>query len=164
MKSLCMKVIGEEKENFLIERLERSTLNIYISNYRFKTYDNVIVHYPEKEEIEKFYEGMAKIIKEYIEYFFEKDIIKSNIKRNYFYLNELEREYIFEITNKILDLPDAKIGYKNRILTKIIKDYIVENKSIVIDGFSNFRIKKYKEIIENIVEVSVFSYLDLTSF
>ncbi len=98
------------------------------------------------------------------EYFFEKDIIKSNIKRNYFYLNELEREYIFEITNKILDLPDAKIGYKNRILTKIIKDYIVENKSIVIDGFSNFRIKKYKEIIENIVEVSVFSYLDLTSF
>lgn len=163
MKSLCMKVIGEEKEKFLIEKLETSLLNIYISNYRFKIYDNVIVHYPE-ENADIFYETMSKIIKEYIEYFFEKDIIKSNIKKNYFYLNELERKYIYEITNKILDLPDAKIGYKNRILTKIIYDYIKENKSIVIDGFVNFRIKKYKEILENIIEVSVFSYLDLTSF
>lgn len=163
MKSLCMKVIGEEKEKFLIEKLETSLLNIYISNYRFKTYDNVIVHYPE-DNIDIFYETMSRIIKEYIEYFFEEDIIKSNIKKNYFYLNELERKYIYEITNKILDLPDAKIGYKNRILTKIVYDYIKENKSIVIDGFVNFRIKKYKEILENIIEVSVFSYLDLTSF
>ena len=36
MKSLCMKVVGEEKVNFLIEKLENSPLNIYISNYRFK--------------------------------------------------------------------------------------------------------------------------------
>lgn len=163
MKSLCMKVIGEEKERFLIEKLETSLLNIYISNYRFKIYDNVIVHYP-GDDIDIFYETMSKIIKEYIEYFFEKDIIRDNIKRNYFYLNDLERKYIFEITNKILDLPDAKIGYKNRILTKLIDEYIRENKSIVIDGFANFRIKKYKEILENIIEVSVFSYLDLTSF
>lgn len=163
MKSLCMKVIGEEKEEFLIKKLETSLLNIYISNYRFKIYDNVIVHYS-GEDIDLFYDTMSKIIKEYIEYFFEKDIIRENIKKNYFYLNELERRYIFEITNKILDLPDAKIGYKNRILSKIINEYIRENKSIVIDGFANFRIKKYKEILENIIEVSVFSYLDLTSF
>ncbi len=163
MKSLCMKVIGKEKEEFLIKRLETSLLNIYISNYRFKIYDNIIVHYP-GEDLEMFYEKISKIIKEYIEYFFEKDIIRKNIEKNYFYLNELERKYIFEITNKILDLPDTKIGYKNRVLTKTINEYIKENKSIVIDGFVNFRIKKYKEILENIIEVSVFSYLDLTFF
>lgn len=163
MKSLCMKVTGEEKEKFLIEKLERCPLNIYISNYRFKIYDNVIVHFP-GENIDDFYEVISRIIKEYIEYFFEKDIIRKNIEKNYFYLNELERKYIFEIANKILDLPDAKIGNKNRLLIKTIKDYLKENKSIVIDGFANFRIKKYKEIIEEVIEVSVFSYLDLTSF
>lgn len=163
MKSLCIKVIGEEKEQFLLERLERAPINIYISNYRFKIYDNVIVHFC-GESIEAFYEVMARIIKEYIEYFFEKDIIKKNINKNYFYLNELEREYIFNITNRILELPDTKIGNKNKLLIRIIKEYITENKSIVIDGFANFRIKKYKEILENIIDVSVCSYLDLTSF
>ena len=35
---------------------------------------------------------------------------------------------------------------------------------ILIEGFFNFRVGEYKELLDRIVEVSVFSYLDLTTF
>ena len=163
MKSICIKTISKEKVNFLIEQFEKITMNIYLSTYRFKVYDNVIIHYS-GDDIEKFYEAVADIIKECIKFYYEEEFIKKEIKNNYFYLEEIEQNYIFKITKKILELPDDKIGYKNKILKKIIINYLKENKAIVLEGFVNFRIKDYKEILDNIVEVSVFSYLDLTSF
>ena len=50
------------------------------------------------------------------------------------------------------------------MLKNIIKEYLNENKKILIEGFVNFRIKEYKELLDKIVEVSVFSYLDLITF
>ena len=126
-------------------------------------YDNVIIHDLDKNA-EIFFDIVALVIKSTIEKFYEKDIIKNIIKRNYFYLDEIEQEYIFKISNQIMYLPDSKIGYKNRILKEIIINYITENKSMILDGFMNFRAKEYKNLLENIVEVSVVSFLELTSF
>lgn len=164
MKTVCIKTISEDKIEFLIKKLETLPINIYISNYRFKIYDNLIIHYPEKEYIEEFYEAMSMIIKMCIEEFYEDEFIKKNVEKNYFYLSAMERMYIYEITKKVLELPDEKIGYKNEILKSTIKEYIKENKKIVIEGFVNFRIKEYKDLLDKIVEVSVFSYLDLITF
>lgn len=163
MKSICIKTVSKEKVDFLIKQFERLPINIYLSTYRFKVYDNVIIHYP-GEEIEKFFEITAEVIKKCIENYYEEDFIRKNIKQNYFYLDELEQEYICKITKKILELPDSKIGYKNKILKKIIINYLKENKAIILEGFVNFRIREYREVLDNIIEVSVFSYLDLTSF
>jgi len=63
-----------------------------------------------------------------------------------------------------MNLPDNKIGYKNKLLKNLIKRYITQNKSIVLDGFMNFRVKEYKDLLDNIVDVSVVSFLELTSF
>lgn len=163
MKSICIKTVSKEKVNFLIEQFEKLSMSIYLSTYRFKVYDNVILHYP-GEDIDLFYNSVAEIIKQCIEYYYEDDFIKKEIKNNYFYLDDIEQDYILKITKRILQLPDDKIGYKNKILKKIIINYLKENKAIVLEGFVNFRIKDYKEVLDNIVEVSVFSYLDLTSF
>ena len=163
MKSICIKTVSKEKVDFLIKQFEKLTMSIYLSTYRFKVYDNVIIHYP-GEDIENFYATVAEIIKECIEYYYEEDFVKKEIKNNYFYLENIEQEYILKITRKILQLPDDKIGYKNKILKKIIVNYLKENKAIVLEGFVNFRIKDYRDVLDNIVEVSVFSYLDLTSF
>ena len=76
----------------------------------------------------------------------------------------MEREYIYEITKRILELPDSKIGNINRILKQKIINYIKNNKNIYLDGFIEFRLKEYKDILEELIEVSVCSYLDLTSF
>lgn len=164
MKSICIKTISEEKINYMIELIEKVPINIYMSNYRFKTYDNLIIHYPFEENIEEFYDFVSIIIKKCIENFYEEDFINKNVEKNYFYLSSIERKYISEITKKVLELPDEKIGYKNDILKNTIKKYIKENKSIIIEGFVNFRIKEYKELLDRIVEVSVFSYLDLITF
>mgnify|MGYP003306119435 CR=1 FL=1 len=163
MKSICIKTTSKEKIDFLIRHFEKLPMNIYLSNYRFKVYDNVILHYP-GEEINIFYEAVGEIIKQCIEYYYEEDFIKKEIKNNYFYLDDIEQEYILKITKKILNLPDDKIGYKNKILKKIIINYLKENKAIILEGFVNFRIKDYKQVLDNIVEVSVFSYLDFTCF
>lgn len=164
MKSICIKTISEEKINYMIELIEKVPINIYMSNYRFKTYDNLIIHYPFEENIEEFYDFVSIIIKKCIENFYEEEFINKNVEKNYFYLSSIERKYISEITKKVLELPDEKIGYKNDILKNLIKNYIKENKSIIIEGFVNFRIKEYKELLDRIVEVSVFSYLDLITF
>lgn len=164
MKSVCIKSVSCEKIEFLIEQFEKLPINICMSNYRFKTYDNLIIHYLEQEYIDEFYEIVAIIIKKTIEKFYENDFLKKNVEKNYFYLSSIERNYIFEISKKVLELPDEKIGYKNEILKNIIKNYLLENKKIVLEGFVNFRIKEYKELLEKIVEVSVFSYLDLITF
>lgn len=164
MKSVCIKTVSEEKIDFLIKILENLPINIYISNYRFKTFENLIIHYPEKEYIDEFYEVVACAIKKCIEFFYEEQLIRKNLEKNYFYLSNLERNYILEISKKVLELPDEKIGYKNDMLKNIIKEYLNENKKILIEGFVNFRIKEYKELLDKIVEVSVFSYLDLITF
>lgn len=164
MKSICIKSVSEEKMEFLINQFELLPINICMSNYRFKTYDNLIIHYLDSDYIDEFYEIVAIIIKKCIEKFYEKDFIRKNVERNYFYLSSIERNYIYEITKKVLELPDEKIGYKNDILKNLIKQYLLENKKIVLEGFVNFRIKEYKELLEKIVEVSVFSYLDLITF
>lgn len=163
MKSICIKTVSKEKINFLLEQFEKLPINIYLSTYRFKVYDNLIIHYP-GENIDEFYDLTADIIKSCIEHYYEEKFIKKEIESNYFYLDDVEAEYVCRITKKILELPDSKIGYKNKILKKIIKNYIKENKAIILEGFVNFRIKDYKIALDNIVEVSVFSYLDLTSF
>lgn len=164
MKSICIKSISEEKIEYLIKILEELPINIYISNYRFKTFENLIIHYPSKEYIDEFYETMAVVIKKCIENFYEEEFLKKILDRNYFYLSKIERNYILEISQKVLELPDEKIGYKNDILKNIIKEYVKENKKVLIEGFVNFRIKEYKELLDKIVEVSVFSYLDLITF
>ena len=63
MKSVCIKSVSCEKIEFLIEQFEKLPINICMSNYRFKTYDNLIIHYLEKEYIDEFYEIVAIIIK-----------------------------------------------------------------------------------------------------
>ena len=163
MKSYAIKVLDENRADFLIKKFEMSPINIYMSDYRFKIYENVIIHYPD-EDFNNLYTVIFRIFKEYIEKYYEEKIIKRIISKNYFYLNYLEREYIYEITKRVLELPDSKIGNINRILKQNIIKYIKVNKSIYIDGFIEFRLREYKDILEKLVEVSVYSFLDLTSF
>lgn len=164
MKSICIKSVSEEKIQFLIKKMEELPINIYISNYRFKTFENLIIHYTNEEYVEEFYETIATVLKKCIEVYYEEEFLRKILEKNYFYLSGLERNYILEISKKVLELPDEKIGYKNDILKKLIKEYLKESKKILIEGFVNFRIKEYKELLDRIVEVSVFSYLDLITF
>lgn len=164
MKTICIKSVSIEKINYLLEEFEKYSINFYVSIYRFKTYENLIIHYPDKNTEDLFYKIVSSVLKKCIEKYFEEAYIEKIVEKNYFYLSSLERNYIKEISKKVLQLPDEKIGGKNKLLEKLIETYIKENKKIVLEGFINFRLKEYKELLDKIVEVSVFSYLDLMTF
>ena len=164
MKSICIKTISKEIIEDLISQLESVDANICISNYRFKTYDNLTIHYLDKENTNEFYEIISTVLRKTIENFYDEGIIEKYIKKNYFYLGVIEKNYILEIAKKVLELPENNIGYKRGLLKKLINDYLIDNNKIVLEGFINFRIKEYKELLGKIVEVSVFSYLDLVTF
>ena len=84
MKSICIKTNNQEIIEYLIETFEKIPFNCCISNYRFKIYDNVIIHDLGKNS-EAFCEIVALVLKNTVEKFYEKDILKKLIKRNYFY-------------------------------------------------------------------------------
>ena len=161
LKTVCIKTIADENIDFIINVLEKVPIDVYVSNYRFKIYDNIIIHYKNTEDTETFYEFIAIILKELIEDRYEEIFLKKIIDRNYFYLSSIEKNYILEISKKVLELPDEKVGNKRELLKNIIKEYIMENKKIVLEGFMNFRIREYKDLLEKVVEVSVLSYLNL---
>lgn len=163
MKSICVKTNNKDIIEYLISTFEKLPINICISNYKFKKYDNVIIHDIERNE-ENFLEISSIVLKSAIEKFYENELLKKCIKQNYFYLNNMEQDYVLKICNQIMNLPDNKIGYKNKLLKNTIKRFLKENKSVILDGFTNFRIQEYKKLLDNIVEVSVVSFLELTSF
>ena len=87
-------------------------------------------------------------------------MLESIIKNNYFYFDFNERKQIlklcFEITeNDFYDAFDKKINS----LYNSFYEFILENKSIVLQGFINFRVKDYLKILDNVVNEAVNNYI-----
>ena len=94
MKTICVKTIDRNKIDYILEELENYPFDFYISVYRFKTYDNLIIHYRDKNQIDNFYKMVANAIKACIEKYDEIDFVEKAVEKNYFYLSPIERNYI----------------------------------------------------------------------
>lgn len=159
MKSFCIKTNNNEIIDYLQTQIELLKIqNIYISKNKFKIYKNVIIHY-KGEKLKQFLYELSSVIANCIEKFYEKKILKSYIDYNYFYFEDFEREIILKICFKIIELQEEQFEYKNEILKELIFDYLLDSKSIVLDGVVNFRIKEYREILEYVVEIGVSNYI-----
>ena len=40
-----------------------------------------------------------------------------------------------------------------------VEEYVKENKSLVLDGIVNFRVKEYVKILDNVVDTGVNQYI-----
>ena len=161
MKSFTIKLTDNKIRDDLLEELEKINLTgIYISDKNFKYFKNIIIHYTGNEIISfriLFSEVIANVIqKEYDMYFINKIILK-----NYFYVSNDEQEAIKKISRKILisSREDENLG--KEILKNLVFEYFLENKSMILEGFINFRIKEYLKTLDYIVELSVMSYLNI---
>ena len=83
------------------------------------------------------------------------------MEKNYFYVFPEEQEKIKRIALKILVIGQDEEKYGNNILKNLIFDYLFENNRMILEGFVNFRIKEYIEIIDYVVELAVTSYLSI---
>ena len=161
MKSFAIKFINNKIENELLNELEQINLEgMYLSNKKFKNFKNIIIHYSGSEIItfiSLVSDAIANVIqKEYDEYF-----INRIINKNYFYILPEEQDTIKRIANKILITSKRDENVSKEILKNLIFEYLLENKSMILDGFVNFRIKEYIETLDYIVELAVTSYLNI---
>ena len=160
LKSFCIKTNNNKIIEYLLNEFENIDLKgLYISKLKFKFYNNFIVHYKGKN-LDSFYTAFSKILSSVIIEFYEKDLIKHLINSNYFYFTNSEQRKIFDIACDCLYNGELKESFirKDSIMISCY-EYFANNKSAILDGFVNFRIKDYIKIIDYIVDMAVNKFV-----
>ena len=159
MKSLAIKTNNDEIISYIIRRLETEIDEIVISTNKFKIYKNIIVHYVGQNE-RNFLIQFSEILASVIALFYENRILYKIINENYCYFEEFEKEIILKICEKIIEYQEASFKYKEEILKGLVYEYFLEgNKYMILDGFMNFRVKPYLEVLDYVVDTSVTNFV-----
>lgn len=159
MKSFCIKTNNEDIKNYLLDNFLNTNLDgMYISNHCFKIYDNIIIHYT-KDNLKCFYDCLSEILCNCIIEFYEYKLIDNLIDFNYFYFNELEKKQILDSCIDNIDFSNDDFDSRKLIIFNNLHDYIQENKSMILNGFVNFRLKDYIKILDSVIDVSVNQFL-----
>ncbi len=160
MSSLCIKTNNENILNYLQNEFkEFNMLNVFFSFNEFKSYKNIIIHYKGIDN-ELFYTKIATILSYLVIDCFEYDFIENILKTNYFYFSNLEFTKILNFATENL-CDDNEFSFQNRqiLLFDAFYEYIITHHSIVLTGFINFRLSKYRNLLEELVDLSVNEYI-----
>lgn len=160
MKSFCIKTNNTQIQDYLLKNLACINFeNIYYIDKKFKIYKNVIVHYTGENESE-FLNILSNIICDCILIFFEPILISRSINLNYFYFDNFEKKLIEKnCYDYIISGEDDTLKFrKDEIWNNTLK-YISENKSMILEGFVNFRLENYMNTIDDVVDYSVSKYI-----
>ena len=160
MKSFCVKTNNKLILENLLKKLEVSEMDdIQHSNRKFKIYSNVIIHYTGETNY-IFYEFISEILVDIVLKFYQEKIIKRIINFDYFYFDEYEKKIIIQNCYEIVKSAEYEQldGGKNYIYEAILK-YIIENKSMILDGFVTFRLREYIKYLDNIIDIAVNKYI-----
>jgi len=160
MKSLCIKTNDSNLLDYLLNELKNIDLeNLCFSENQFKNYKNIIIHYFGDSKTD-FISKISTILSTLVIDKQEDLLLKKALIQNYFYFDINERNKILSIcydnmANDFSCIFDKK--FKN--LYHSFYNFLSTNKSIVLDGFINFRIKEYLNIIDDILSESVNSFI-----
>lgn len=160
MKSICIKTNNENLLNYLLNELDYIEIKpVVISTNKFKNYKNIIIHYS-GNEIKKFIHEVSCILACLVIDELEESFIKKLIFKNYFYFDFNERKHIVEMCFDIFtDDFNLYFDKKYNCLINDFESYLKNNKSIILDGFLNFRIKDYMSILEEVVDEAVNNFV-----
>lgn len=160
LKSFCIKTNNNRIIDYLLNEFENINFeDLYFSKSNFKIYTNFIIHY-KGEDLDSFYNILSNILSNAILNFYEKNIIKHILNCNYFYFSDIEQRKILEIVNDYLfsgEINEVNLR-KHSIMISCI-DYFKSNKSVILDGFVNFRLNNYVKIIDYIVDLAVNKFV-----
>ena len=160
MKSLCIKTNDSNLLNYLLNELKNVDLkNICFSENEFKIYKNVIIHYSGNNET-LFLSKISSILCFLVIDEVEETLLKRLIMQNYFYFDSIERNKILNICFDIMaDDFSMLFDKKFKILYDIFYEFLSNNRSIVLNGFINFRLKNYLTLLDEIVNEAVNSFV-----
>lgn len=160
MKSICIKTNKQNLLNYLLNEFDYVEIKpVIISTNKFKNYKNIIIHYS-GNETKKFIHEISCILSCLVIDELEESFIKKLIFKNYFYFDSNERKHILELCFDIFtDDFSLYFDKKYNCLISDFESYLKNNKSIVLDGFFNFRIKDYMSILEEVVDDAVNNFV-----
>ena len=165
MKSFCIKTNNEDILDYLLSRTKEIDFeDLTYSKNEFKIYQNVIIHYEGKDE-ESFSYFLSELITEVILEFYEEKLIYQILNYNYFYFDEYERIQICNncmntIENDYMEVEENRKNInRKQMIQKSLVSFIQENKSMILDGFVNFRLKEYISYLDNIVDTAVNQFI-----
>ena len=162
MKSICIKLTSQKATKYLLEKFDSFEMdNTYFSCKKFKFYYNVIIHF-KGNNTDFFLKILSQTLSLSIIDLYEKNIIDSLIKSEYFYFDSNERKKIANITYEDLyDREEALYSPSDRfnLLFNKIFDYLNTNRSLIFKGFITFRLKEYFEYLLEQIDKSVNKFI-----
>ncbi len=156
MKSFCFKTNNTQILNYLLNRIQEIDFeNLIYSQNQFKIYKNITIHYMGNNN-NKFYDFLTELIGEVVIEFYEEKMLKQLIDYNYFYFDEYEKNKILENCMQLIE-PEM---YNTKLLdNKNIKEYVKENKAMILDGFVYFRLRAYLAYLDEVVDSGVNQFV-----
>lgn len=160
MKSLCIKTNNENSIKYLLNELQHLKLeNVCFSLRNFSHYKNIIIHYT-GSNIDSFLREISSILSFFVIDELEESLLNKIIFQNYFYFDLPERK---EILNFCFDInaDDLTSIFEKKFnsLFNIFYEFFLKNKSMFLQGFINFRIFDYLDILGEIVDEAVNQYV-----
>lgn len=157
MKSFALKTNNKEVINYLLNNF--SYPNTYISVKKFKIYTNIIFHYKGKYP-NLFIGELSNSLVNAIIKFKESKILERIIKTNYFYFSETEQEIVLKKCLVFLN-DSTNLEHQVRIehLYVAFLKYISSNKSVILDGFINFRLYNYIKLLDYVVDIFINDFV-----
>lgn len=160
MKSLCIKTNNSNLLNYLLNEIKHIDLkNICFSENEFKLYKNIIIHYSGNDE-PLFLSKISSILCFLVIDELEETLLKRLIIQDYFYFDSKERDKILALCFDIMTDDCSKLFDKKfDILYHIFYQFLSTHKSIVLNGFINFRLKDYLSLLDEVVSEAVNSFV-----
>lgn len=160
MKSICIKTNNPNLLNYINNELKCSDIsNICFCTKNFRHYSNVIIHY-KGTDFSYFIDKISSLLSFLVIDELEEDLFKKVLSQNYFYFDANERNKILEICFDLISEDFANLfSEKFDLLYNSFFKFLSSNKAIVLSGFINFRIKDYLNLLDNIAEEAVNTYI-----
>lgn len=153
----------ENEINCLIEELKKYDINIFLIKEEKESLSFYKLYYELNNEEGKIFikNKLSEVISEIIIDFWEPKVIYEILNKFHFYLKPEDRVRTYEIAVKILSekkeqtlmIPDY-FERKEKIKQKV-REFIEDSEVLIIEGFINFRLKSYIEVIEDAVDKAV---------
>lgn len=160
MKSICIKTNNTKCLDYLLNEFNTIDLkNVCFSSNKFKYYKNVIIHYNGNDD-KSFISTVSSILSLLVIDELEEKFYRRLLRQNYFYFDNFENKKIIDICSDLTSEDFTTIfDKKYSILYDAFYEYLSSNKSINLDGFINFRIKSYFDILDDIVDEAVNTFI-----
>lgn len=160
MKSVCIKTNNSNLLNYLLNELKYIDIEpIYFNLNEFKNYKNIIIHYKGNEN-KQFIHEISCVLSYLVIDELEDSLLKRILMKNYFYFDSNEKQRILNICyDNFANDFNIYFDKKFNCLIKSFETYLSDNKSIILSGFVNFRLKNYLSILEDIVDEAVNNFI-----